>query len=718
MDKRILTSLCLVPLFLIGVSGAQSTLAADEVSSGSLDISTSPEPLQASAHHKELTKQIVDLVKLNHFSRQKPLNDEVSATLFERFLERLDPRKSFFLQSDIAEFEPYKALFDDFLKSGKLDVPFEIYNRIQERQFDRYSWVLKRLNRGINSFDLDTENVLMLDRDEHGTWLTNKSEANKLWESYLIDEIIRSKLRDNKEDPIEMMTKRYTQALTREVQTNSEDAYSAFMNSFSTYYDPHTEYLEPKDTENFDIQMSLSLSGIGAQLQQSPDDPYIEVMELIKGCPAEAHGDIEEGDRIIGVGQRKDHPIVDVIGKRLDDVVLMIRGEKGTSVFLELLSSEDTGSTRRVVEIVRDECKLEASAAQKNIVELDPDPVTGEIRKIGVIDLPSMYVDFDAQRRGEENYRSATRDVERLIDELKREGIEGLIIDLRSNGGGSLAEANTLTGLFIPLGTTVLVKHMRGQVQRLRDRDNRVSWDGPLAVLVNRRSASASEIFAGAIQDYGRGIVLGNRTFGKGTVQQLRELSNGTLKITQSKFYRVSGQSTQNKGVVPDIEFPELIDPQNIGESNYDEALAFDIIDHPKYTPNPLIESLLPQLTKLHEKRIVENPDFVYFDEVEQRIKRDRDKDSVSLNLEEREHEREQDKDWRLSVWNARFIANGQDTVETIEELNDVLDKIEREDEKHNRPDPMLIESAHIINDLLELTDKASEQLGEETTGI
>ena len=715
MNKRILASLSLVPLILFGITGAQSTLKADAVTSEPQDIYTEPEPLREEAAHKQVTKQIVDLVKLNHFSRQKPLNNEVSVTLFERYLDRLDTRKSFFLQSDIDEFEKHQELFDDYLKSGKLGVAFEIYNRVQERQFDRFNWVLDRLREGVDSFDLETDEVL-LDRDELGTWLANESEANELWERYLVDEIIRSKLREEDKDPIELLTKRYTQALNREVQTNSEDAYSAYMNSFSTYYDPHTEYLQPKESDNFDIQMSLSLSGIGAQLQQKPDDEYIHVMELIKGCPAETHGGIEEGDRIIGVGQRKDHPIVDVVGKRLDDVVLLIRGEKETSVFLELLSSEETGSARKVVEIVRDECKLEASAAQKKIVELGPDPRTGEMRKVGVIDLPSMYVDFDAQRRREANYRSATRDVARLIGELKDEGVIGLIIDLRGNGGGSLSEANSLTGLFIPIGTTVLVKDVRGQVHRLQDRDNRVAWDGPLAVLVNRRSASASEIFAGAIQDYGRGIVLGNRTFGKGTVQQLQSLSSGTLKITQSKFYRVSGQSTQNKGVVPDIEFPELIDPTNVGESNYDEALSFDIIDGPAYKHNAVIESLLPRLTSLHVERIADNPDFIYYDALEERIKRDSDRDKVSLSLEAREHEREGFIDWRLSVHNVRFLAKGQEPVETLDELTDALEAIEEQEE--DLPDPLLIESANIVNDLLELTDEFAASVGGETTGI
>lgn len=529
MDKKILASLSLVPLVIFGITGTQSvthSVAAEFVQN---DIYTSPDPLEALSPHKKLTTQIVDLVKLNHFSRQKPLNDEVSKVLFERYLDRLDPGKSFFLKSDISDFEPYQELFDDYLKSGKLDVAFDIFNRVQERQFDRYHWVLKRLKRGIDSFDLETEDTLLLKRGKKVTWLANKSEANKLWEQVLVNEIISSKLGEPDVDPIELLTKRYSQLLNRELQTSSEDAFSMYMNSFSTYYDPHTEYMNQRDKENFDIQMRLSLHGIGAQLTQSIDDPYIEVMELIEGCPADQHGEIEEGDRIVGVGQRRDAPIIDVRGQRLDEVVQLIRGEKGTSVFLELLSSEESGSEQKWVEIVRDECKIESDAAQKKIVVLDPDPMTGEIRKIGVIDLPSMYVDFDAQARNDPNARSATKDVERLIEELKREGIDGLIIDLRRNGGGSLIEANTLTGLFIPNGTTVQVKTVGGRIQRLRDRDNSTAWDGPLAVLVDRRSASASEIFAGAIQDYGRGIILGNRTFGKGTVQQLRPLAHLSL---------------------------------------------------------------------------------------------------------------------------------------------------------------------------------------------
>lgn len=720
MDKRIFASLSCVPIILFGITGAQtqSNSESDADLVGPIDIHTMPDPLRPLAPHKKLTTQIVDEVKLNHFSRQKPLNDEVSEILFERYINALDERKYFFLQSDITEFEQYTKLFDDYLKNGRLDVAFDIFNRVQERQFVRFNWVLNRLEKGIDSFDLETDETLRLDREENATWLTSESEGNTLWEKILVNEIIDSMLRDPQKDPIDTLTKRYTQRLNREVQTNPEDAYSMYVNSFSTYYDPHTEYFNIRDTENFDIQMSLSLHGIGAQLQQGEDDHYIRVMELIKGCAAEKHGGVEEGDRIIGVGQRADAPIMDVQGMRLDEVVVQIRGPKGTSVFLELLSSEETQSVRKLVEIVRDECKLESSAAQKSIVDLGPDPVTGESRKIGVIDLPSMYVDFDAQGRRDSNYRSATRDVERLIEELKEEGVVGLIVDLRNNGGGSLIEANSLTGLFITIGTTVQVKNARGQVERLQDRDRKVAWSGPLAVLVNRRSASASEIFAGAIQDYGRGIILGNRTFGKGTVQQLTPLSHGKLKITRSKFYRVSGQSTQEKGVIPDIEFPELIDPRNVGESNYDEALPYDMIGGPAREPNPLISSLLPRLSKLHDERIVENPDFLYFDAVEKRIKRDRDRDELSLNLEQRELERKEFIDWRLDVHNARFVGKGIEPVETLDELNKTLKAIEEEEEENNIPDALLIESANIVNDLLDLSEEVAASPEAETTGI
>lgn len=718
MNKKILTCLSLVPLIIFGVTGTLSSSSVDAAAVGTIDIETRPAPLEPERVYKQLTQQIVDQVKLNHFSRQKPLNDEVSEILFERFLERLDPRKQFFLKSDIKEFEPHKTLFDDYLKSGKLDAPFEIYNRIQRRQFDRFTWVLKRLSRGINSFDLDSDDILHLDRDEEGTWLANKSEANKLWEQYLVDEIIRSKLRDPEEDPIEFLTRSYTQALSREVQTISDDAYTAYMNSFSTYYDPHTEYLNQRESDNFDIQMSLSLFGIGAILQQGPVDGYIEIMELIKGCPAAETEGVEEGDRIVGVGQRKDAPIIDIRGKRLDQVVTLIRGPKDTTVYLELLSSDDSGSERKFVQIVRDECKIESSAAQKKIVELDPDPITGEIRKIGVIDLPSMYVDFDAQGQGEENYRSATRDVERLIEELKQEGIVGLIIDLRRNGGGSLTEANSLTGLFIPFGPTVQVKQANGRVIKLQDRDNKVAWGGPLAVLVDRRSASASEIFAGAIQDYGRGIILGNRTFGKGTVQTLQKLSQGTLKITQSKFYRISGQSTQNKGVIPDIEYPELIDPENIGESNYDEALKFDIIDRISQKHNPLIGTLLPRLTELHRERIADDPEFQFYNALEERIKRDRDRDTRSLNFEEREKERDDYNSWRLSTQNERFVARGLEPVKTLDDLRETLDEIDEDEEESKLPDALLIESANIIVDYLKLKEEVAASDDTETTGI
>ena len=653
-------------------------------------------PLEPLDIHPRTASNVVAQVRKNHFTQNLKFGDEASSEVFDQYLKTLDPRRMFLLSTDVEEFENYRYTFDDALKLGKLDSGFKMFNRVQQRQIARFDWVLERLEKGLESFDLESDDSI-LERDDESSWPADQEEADSLWEKVLTDNIIRFRLNDEsgEEDVIEVLTKRYTRYRKYEAQTNSDDAFQTYMNAFTTWFDPHTEYLPPRDSEQFDILMSLRLQGIGAVL--STVDDHVQIQSLLPGGPADLNGGVKDGDRIVSVSQDASGPLIDVVGWRLDEVVDLIRGPKGTTVLLEIKRPGESGDTR-VVAIVRDEVKLEESAASKKIVEIED---LGENRRIGVIDLPSMYADFDAKKNNDPDYRSATKDVRRLINELKAEGIDGLIIDLRGNGGGSLDEAHSLTGLFIATGPTVLVKSLHRRPYTWTDMNPELAWDGPLAVVVDHRSASASEIFAGAIQDYGRGLVVGKQTFGKGTVQQLLPLRYGKLKVTQAKYYRISGESTQHKGVTPDIEFPYAVDTSAYGESKFDSALAHDAIEGPVYKAFGDLSPYIEELRKLHKERTQDNPDFVYLRAFEQRIAEDTEKTAESLNEEVRRKERNDYDEWKLGVENARLTAKGEEPVEDLNKLRDVLDEL-REKQK-DQPDGILVETGHILNDFINL---------------
>lgn len=649
--------------------------------------------------HPRTAKMIVDQVRYNHFTQNTRLNDDMSSEIFDEYLDSLDSRRMFLLAKDIEEFEEHRFHLDDSLRLGKLDIGFEMFNRVQERQVDRYRWVIDRLSKGIGSFDLQTDDT-MLDRRKDVEWPSDEADADTLWEQLLVDRIIRAKLRDedgNDDEIIKDLTGYYEGGLRHVLRTNSDEAFGVYINAFTRWFDPHTEYLTVSQEDNFNTQMSLSLEGIGAQLRY--DDQYVQIQRLIPGGPAALHGEVIEDDHILAVGQEADGPRTEVVGWRLDQVVQLIKGPKGTTVYLELAQPESE-EPNRVVAIVRDTVKLESQAASKQVMEVDSGD---QRRRIGVIDLPSMYVDFEAKRQGKADYRSATRDVRKLINELLAEDIDGLVIDLRANGGGSLEEAHTLTGLFIPTGPTVLVKPSRARVATYRDSSPEVAWDGPLAVLVDHRSASASEIFAGAIQDYGRGLVIGEQTFGKGTVQQLVPVRRGQLKITQAKYYRITGQSTQHFGVTPDIEFPSVVDTSTTGESRFDSTLTSDAIEGPTYKPIDDLTSYIEELDELHADRTRENPDFVYLRAVEQRILEDEKKSEISLNLNKRKEERDEYNQWHLGIENARLVGKAMSPAESLEDLRDIQEEISKKEQ--DQPDHILREVGNILNDFINLED-------------
>ncbi|MEJ2088377.1 MAG: S41 family peptidase, partial [Gammaproteobacteria bacterium] len=496
-------------------------------------ISTTPDPVDAARDeivalapldvHPRTALGIVDQLRHNHYLK-KPLDDQLSSEIFEKYLSTLDGAKVYFLESDVQGLEKYRYVLDDALIRGNLDPAFDIFNLYQRRLNERLEFLLGELKHGLAVVDFEVDESIEIDR-ENASWPASTEELNEIWRKRLKAAALSMKLNGKDLDEIDqLLTKRYTNRLKQSRQTKSEDAFQLYVNAFASSYDPHTQYFSPRTSQNFNINMSLSLEGIGAVLRN--EDEYTSVVELVPAGPADKSGLIAPSDRIVSVGQGENGPLIDVVGWRLDDVVELIRGPKGSTVRLEIIPNTSDDQATKVIQITRNTVKLEEQAAHKQVLELTDG---GHTRRIGIINVPTFYVDFKAVQQGDPNYKSTTRDVRKLIEALKSEdgGIDGLIIDLRSNGGGSLQEADSLTGLFIKSGPTVQVKAASRSPNVYADTDEEAVWDGPMAVMVDRLSASASEIFAGAIQDYGRGLIIGNQTFGKGTVQTLVPLNRG-----------------------------------------------------------------------------------------------------------------------------------------------------------------------------------------------
>lgn len=694
--KRLLLSATAVVLTLIGIS-ANATIP--EIKPG-----TPFTPLEPTREEAITTQQIMSNLLRGHYERKR-LNNDLSSEVLNTLLDDLDGTHSYFLASDIEEFEQFRNHLDEALSRGDMKPAFYIYNRFQQRVSERLSFMLNELEKKAKDYDFKSKEVLELDREET-PWASTRAELDQLWRKRLKNSMLNLRLAGKEdEDILELLTKRYQNQLNRVHQSRPVDAYQTFMNAVTRTFDPHTQYFSPRNSENFNINMSLSLQGIGAVLQT--EDEHTKVVRLVPGGPASKAGNLEPEDKIIGVAQG-DEEMVDVIGWRLDEVVDLIRGPKSSTVRLEILSGAAATAEPKTIAIVRDEVKLEEQSAQKEVIEIQDGKDT---RRIGVIDIPTFYIDFEGRMNNLPDYRSTTRDVRRLVNELLDEKIDGLIIDLRSNGGGSLEEAINLTGLFIPTGPVVQVRGARGDVDVLRDRDPEVLYAGPMTVLVNRLSASASEIFAGAIQDYGRGLVIGGQTFGKGTVQSLRPLTEGQLKITQAKFYRVSGDSTQNQGVIPDIMFPSLFDKDKIGESALEKALPWDTIKPARETKSNPVRSKLSRLKELHEERINDNPDFIFVREQKALVSEMRDKTQVSLNEEERKAEREENDRRRLALENKRRKAKGMpelaslDDPEEDEKVEGDEEKAKSDEEKDDEePDAMLIETGNILLDYMRMS--------------
>ncbi len=698
-------SLRLVPFRLLALFGIPFSLFLVGILGGSAQINAAGiefQPLQPSSAQVSVSRNIARGLEYSHFRSQR-LDQNLSSQIFDNYLKNLDNQRVYFLESDIQEFEKYRNRLDIALKSGQLDGAFAIYNRFQTRVVERLQFLLDTLDKDLEKLDLNSDEYILADREDQ-PWVKTQTGMDELWIKRLKSAVLNLKLSGSTlEEARETLTKRYQSQLNRTLKTKSEDVFQVFMNSVTGVYDPHTQYFSPRVSENFNIDMSLSLEGIGAVLQS--DNDYTKVVRLVPAGPADKGGQLKPSDRIVGVGQGSSGEIVEVVGWRLEDVVDLIRGPKHSVVRLRIIPATAANETEtRTISIVRDQVKLEEQAAQSQIIELNRN---GQAYKLGIIEIPTFYADFRGMQAGDQNYRSTTRDVRKLLDNLQKEGIDGLIIDLRNNGGGSLQEAVSLTGLFIEKGPTVQVKTADQDVRILDDVDPEIVYTGPLAVLVNRMSASASEIFAAAIQDYGRGLIMGDQTFGKGTVQSVRNLNHGQLKITEAMFYRISGASTQHQGVIPDITFPTIIDTKQIGEDALPRALPWDRIKSVNYTPFASYESYMDKLQKRHEARMSNNPEFqLLLDEIAF-VQEGRDQKRISLNETIRLKERDALQQRQLALANKRRALKGEPPFKTFKELEKFEEERAAESPtKQQEADFLARESGEILVDLIELNQQ------------
>ena len=673
---------------------------------------TPPPALHPQPRETLVDEAVAGILTRYHYGKQ-PLNAALSQQIFKHYLADLDPNRSYFLQTDIDSFAPYRDTLDDAIRNGNLKPAFAIYNVYQQRVQQRIQYAQQLLG---HEPDFKVNEDYVYDRQK-APWVKSTAELDDLWRQRVKNDVIGLLLAGKSwKQAAATLRKRYQNFEYRTRQVTDEDVFDLFMNSYTRSLDPHTDYFSPDQSQEFQIQMSLKLQGIGAALVA--DGEYTKVNQILPGGPAAKDRQLHPDDRITGVAQGDKGDMVDVVGWRLDDVVQLIRGPAGSVVRLQVLpAGAAPGSPEKTIRLVRDTVKLEAQAAHKSVITTTRDK---RKYKIGVINLPAFYIDFRGRMEGEKNYTSTTRDVRKLLEELKAEHVDGVIIDLRNNGGGSLLEATELTGLFIPHGPVVQIRHQDGDVEVDDDDDSGIVYAGPLVVLVNRFTASASEIFAAAIQDYHRGLVAGATTYGKGTVQTLIDLNRfvpgdqdaGQLKLTVDKFYRVNGASTQDKGVTPDITLPSPIDPKEFGEETQDAALPWDSIAPADYVPLHLgLDAALPELLKMHAVRTAADPAWKLFLEEIRQLTAQRAEKAVSLQLSTRAQQRAEHDQQRLRMVNAWRKLRGLPPAATLEAALKTVQADEpgtvggQTDNSGNNtstiePDVLLDETAHIAADM------------------
>ena len=649
--------------------------------------------------------------------RPRVLDDALSREILVEYLKTLDPGKVFLTAQDVAGFQRYATTLDDAIKTGKVDPAWSIFATYRQRVEDRIGYARGLLK---GQFDFTKDERYAYDRED-APW-ADAATLDALWRQSVKNDWLRLKLAGKQPDEIrKTLDKRYANLLTSVRELKGDEVFQSFLNAYAGSIDPHTDYMTPRSAENFNVSMSNSLEGIGAVLFRQDD--VVVVREMVPGGPAARSGKLKPGDRIVGVGQGASGEMKDVIGWRIDDVVAQIRGAADTQVRLDVVPAEaPLDSKPQQLLLTRAKVRLEDQRAKAETIVV---PAAGDApaRRIGVVKLPGFYQDFEARRRGDKNYASATRDVAKMLADFRAQKVDGVVLDLRGNGGGSLTEAVELTGLFIDKGPVVQVRESGGKVNVQYDQDAGVAWDGPLAVVINRGSASASEIVAGAIKDYGRGLVIGETTFGKGTVQTMVDLDRwpanetprfGELKLTVAQFFRPDGSSTQNKGVEPDVAFPASVDATEFGESTYPNALPWTRIAAAPHVRYGNFAPLLAQLQARHQARSAKDVEFQWWVEDVRRFRDEQAKKSISLNEAERRAERDrfdaQRKERaeiraRLGLQRDPLLESRADDGLTADERN-VADSVAREEAARNATDPLLRESAAILADAVGLLGK------------
>jgi len=650
-----------------------------------------------------LSNEKIDLSEeiFNKLQKEHYIKNFVDSSFYNNYvialIDRLDESKVYFTEQEINSFKEESLINSEI--GFDIDVAYTIINLYFKRLTELSEYQILTIQEDSFNFEID-EFLDIYYEDNH--WVNNESELYEIWRLQTKNDLLVAMISDELSDsPKEDLVKRYKNRIRRVHQQKEEDIFSIAINTLANQFDPHSSYLSPRSAEDFDMNMSLKLEGIGALL--GVEDDYTKIVSLVPGGPAKKSGKILPDDRITRIRQKDSSEYVDVVGWRIDEVVDLIRGEAGTEVEIEFISSKSSLNERKLVTLKREEIKLEDRAAKSKIYLND------DGKKIGIIDLPSFYIDFKGYQERSKDYKSSSGDVKNILESFNAEGVEALVFDLRNNGGGALMEANKIIGLFVASGPTVQVKHKTGRIQPYGDRRALQVWDKPMVVLVNRYSASASEIVAGAIQDYQRGLIVGQRTFGKGTVQILEDLSKGQIKITESKYYRVNGTSTQNKGVLPDINLPATWDIETIGESSYPSALEWDTVRPYQHKLFSLDDNKLKNIKELYSKRLLNEPNLNYLGEVRKRYDENQNKKYLTLNIKNRESEKDLRKSWLLNIENQRRISLNLDVFDTFEDLeneNDKDDGVVEADTINLEEDYLLIESINIMEDFLNLNKK------------
>tara|TARA_B100001287_G_scaffold86010_1_gene71863 strand:+ start:2310 stop:4427 length:2118 start_codon:yes stop_codon:yes gene_type:complete len=674
--------------------------------------------IPASEEKQELCQEIFQKMTNEHFFIDKDLSS-INSEIFEALVDQLDSQKIYFTEQEIISFRKKFSKFDNPLSYQKkykkpyhcsvdLKSNFEFINLYFNRLIEVTNYQMREITK--KKFDFTREENIVIDENQKKRQ-RSKFDLRKEWRRIAKNDVLTSMLADKElDDATETIKKRYKNRLRRITQRNEEDAFSISMNNLTSYFDPHSSYLSPKSAEDFKMTMSLKLEGIGALL--TTEDDYPTIVSIVPGGPAEKTGKINPDDKIVKISQvgQLDSIPVDVVGWRIDDVVQLIRGKAGTKVKLELIPGK-TGdfSERKFVTITREEVKLEEQAAKSRIIEVKRNL---QKIKIGIIDLPTFYIDFNAWRNRDPNFRSSSKDVESILKKFNNQGVDAVLIDLRGNSGGSLFEANKLSGLFVSSGATLQVKESDGSVRPWGDVRAKQAWKKPMAVMVDRYSASASEIFAGAIQDYQRGIIIGQKTFGKGTVQKLEDLSSGQIKITESKFYRITGAGMQSKGIHPDIILPSTWDIEEIGESSYNTALPWDEIKPIRFDKYSMEASMISQLNDNHLARVNQNPNLQYLLDIRKRYEIQKNKDVISLNLTNRRIEKKERQSWALEIENKRRASLNLEIFSSYEDMKDFKDAEDKESEEQEfkikiKNDYLLNEGAQILSDYTIFTKKS-----------